>query len=118
MKKEVIPKLPVVRAEVREYVEYRQSLIKDAVDRGENPYQLSLDLQDAQDKMMSDWPEDEIVAYLNMQTEETNAIANSLNDQTNAIYQNQVDEAVNGSMAMQWIIAIVFAVFMLIIIFR
>lgn len=118
MKKELLPKLPVVRAEVRQYVEYRQSLIKAAIDRGENPYQLTLDMQDVVNEIMRDWHEDDAVAYLNMLTEETNAMTNRINDQTNAIYQGQINDAVNESMAAQWIIAIVFAVFMLFIMLR
>lgn len=102
---------PFQRNEIREMVKARHELMVLASKNGKTLYEASLDLQDQKDAIIKDWSLDDRVAFLNMDTEETNALTNKINDQT---HQVLIDNA-NDAALFQWIIGIVVIIIIVIV---
>ena len=77
---------PFNRKEIRELVNARQQIIIDRAVNGLTVYQTSLDANDEVDAFIADWSEADQVDILNLLTEETIALTNSMNDKINAIH--------------------------------
>lgn len=101
---------PFNRKEIRELVNARQQIIIDRAVNGLTVYQTSLDANDEVDAFIADWSEEDQVDILNLLTEETIALTNSMNDKINAINtqtEKVVMEQAQQGLAIEWIICII-----------
>ena len=101
---------PFNRKEIRELVNARQQIIIDRAVNGLTVYQTSLDANDEVDAFIADWSEADQVDILNLLTEETIALTNSMNDKINAINtqtEKVVMEQAQQGLAIEWIICLI-----------
>lgn len=94
---------PAKRAEVRALVVACQAKRNEITRTGGNPYQFNLDQGDAVQKLISEWPIEERINFLNLSTEETVALTHQINQDTNIAIANQ--DSTNQILA--WVIAII-----------
>lgn len=92
--KEVIPRLPVLRSEVREYAQYRQSITKEAINQGKNAYQVDRNISREFSDHTKAWSDADKFAYLEMLAEESVA-SNKLTQSNPASQVKRESESAN-----------------------
>lgn len=105
------------RATVRQFVAEYTAQLEASSMRGENVHQISLDQQDAVEKMTAEWDKVDQALFSKLYTEELNAYSNAAFDKANQINaqtaQVHINAAQNASNIATWVSLIVFFVFLI-----
>lgn len=104
---------PITRSQVRRLVEARQNVVQKLIDNGENPYQYNLNQSDKIDAHIASWSIEEQTKFYKLFAEEMNAMAATIDDETNRVLVKAVQVE-----QIAWTIAMVIFLFILFVVIR
>lgn len=104
------------RMAIRVLAENNSAELRAVAEAGGNPYQKSLEHQDKINEFVATLSEDEAISFLNMYTDELNAITQKLLDDTEVINakneaKNHTAEAVGGTVVLIFLFFIIYILF-------